>query len=103
MYAIIECGGQQFRVEEKDVISVDRLPVEVGEEVEFDNVLAAGEGEDLKVGAPYVKGAKVVGKAVAHERGRKLRVFKYKAKKRYRRSRGHRQNLTKVLISSIEA
>jgi len=103
VYAIIECGGQQVRVQEKDVIRVNRLPVEVGETVEFTNVLAAGEGEELKVGTPYVAGAKVVGKAVAHERGRKLRVFKYKAKKRYRRTRGHRQDLTKVLINSIQA
>ncbi len=102
MYAIIECGGQQFRVQEKDVIVVDRLPVEVGDTVEFENVLAAGEGDDLRVGTPYVSGAKVTGQAVAHERGAKIRVVKYKPKKRYRRTYGHRQSVTKVLIRSID-
>ena len=102
MYAVFETGGKQYRAAERDVIVVEKLPVQVGEKVEFDRVLAAGDGEGLSVGTPLIEGAKVIGRAVAQERGRKIRVFKFKPKKNYRRTRGHRQYLTKVLIESIE-
>jgi len=102
VYAIFETGGKQYRAAERDVIMVEKLAVDVGETVEFDRVFAAGEGDDLTVGTPLVKGAKVVGRAVAQERRKKIRGFKYKAKKNYRRQWGHRQYVTKVLIESIE-
>ena len=102
VYAIFETGGKQYKAAARDVIVVEKLPVQVGEKVEFDRVLAAGEGGDLTVGTPHIEGAKVVGRAVAQERARKIRVFKYKRKKHYRRTRGHRQYVTKVLIESIE-
>lgn len=102
MQAILETGGKQYRVKESDVILVEKLDAAVGDTVVFDRVLATGEGESLVVGTPLVEGAKVIGRAVAQERGRKIRVFKYKPKKHYRRLRGHRQRYTKVLIQSIE-
>jgi large subunit ribosomal protein L21 len=102
LQAILETGGKQYRVKESDVILVEKLDAAVGDTVVFDRVLATGEGESLVVGTPLVEGAKVIGRAVAQERGRKIRVFKYKPKKHYRRLRGHRQRYTKVLIQSIE-
>jgi large subunit ribosomal protein L21 len=103
LQAILETGGKQYRVKESDVILVEKLDAAVGDTVVFDRVLATGEGDGLVVGTPLVEGAKVIGRAVAQERGRKIRVFKYKPKKHYRRLRGHRQRYTKVLIQSIEA
>ena len=103
MYAIIETGGKQYRVAEDDVITVERLAVERGDQVEFDRILAVGEGDDLAVGTPCVAQAKVVGRVVQHGRGPKIRGFKYKPKKRYRRQWGHRQNNTHVLIEKIES
>jgi large subunit ribosomal protein L21 len=102
VYAIFETGGKQYRAAERDVIMVEKLPVDVGDTVEFDRVFAAGEGDDLTVGTPLVDGAKVVGRAVAQERRKKIRGFKYRPKKNYRRTWGHRQYVTKVLIESIE-
>ena len=102
VYAIFETGGKQYKAAERDVLVVEKLPVQVGEKVQFDRVLAAGEGGDLTVGTPVIEGARVVGRAVAQERARKIRVVKYKPKKKYRRTRGHRQYTTKVLIESIE-
>ena len=102
MYAVIQTGGKQYRVEPEDVIAVERLDVEVGDAVEFDSVLAVSDN-GLKVGTPTVKGAKVVGTVLANERGPKIRVFKYKPKKHYKRTRGHRQSLTRVRIDEIEA
>jgi len=102
VYAIFETGGKQYRAAERDVIVVEKLAAEVGDKVEFDRVLAAGEGDDMTIGAPLVKDAKVIGRAVAQERAKKIRGFKYKPKKNYRRRWGHRQYVTKVLIESIE-
>ena len=102
MYAVIQTGGKQYRVQPEDVIAVERLHADVGETVEFDSVLAVSD-EDLKVGTPTVEGAKVVGTVLANERGRKIRVFKYKPRKHYKRTKGHRQSLTRVRIDEIEA
>ncbi len=103
MEAIIETGGKQFRVAEGDTISVEKLPVEAGEQVVFDRVLTVSDEGELKIGRPLVEGAKVVGKVLEHGKDRKIIVFKYKAKKNYRRKQGHRQPLTRVLIEKIEA
>ncbi|MFA8439664.1 50S ribosomal protein L21 [Pueribacillus sp. YX66] len=102
MYAIIETGGKQIKVEEGQEITVELLQGETGETVTFDNVLFVG-GDDTKVGTPYVEGATVSGKIVEHGRGDKIIVFKYKAKKNYRRKQGHRQPYTKVTIEKINA
>ncbi|MGC7845917.1 50S ribosomal protein L21 [Desulforudis sp. 1088] len=103
MYAIIETGGKQYRVQEGDQIFVEKLPAEAGETVTFERVLAVGKDDGLMVGTPVVKGAKVTGKVVKQVRGRKIIVFKYKPKKNYRRKKGHRQPYTKVQIEKIEA
>ena len=102
MYAIIETGGKQYRVQNGDQIAVEKLNVADGEKVVFDKVLVVGEGADTKVGAPYVEGSVVEGKAVETGKGKKVIIFKYKAKKDYRKKQGHRQPYTLVEITSID-
>ena len=101
MYAIIETGGKQYRVQNGDQIVVEKLGVEAGETVVFDKVLVVGEGEGVKVGAPYVEGTTVEGKVVENGKGKKVIIFKYKAKKDYRKKQGHRQPYTMVKIVSL--
>lgn len=101
MYAIFQSGGHQYAAAENDVIRVEKLQLEPQAEVTFDQVLAVRDGEDFKVGAPYVTGAKVTGKVVAQGRGKKIIVFKYRPKKHYRKTRGHRQDYTEVRVTSI--
>ena len=101
MYAIIESCGRQYKVQEGDVIFFEKLDTEEGKKVTFDNVVLVSDGKDVKVGAPYVKAAKVEGEVVSHGKGKKILVYKYKAKKNYRRTQGHRQPYTKVEIKSI--
>lgn len=103
MYAIIETGGKQYRVTEGDVVTVEKLTAEAGETVEFDRVLTVVKDGDVVIGRPLVDGAKVVAKVVDHGKGKKILVFKYKAKSNYRRRQGHRQPFTKVVIEKIEA
>ncbi|MFC5558157.1 50S ribosomal protein L21 [Ureibacillus thermophilus] len=102
MYAIIETGGKQYKVEAGQEIYVEKLGVEPNETVTFDKVLFVG-GETVKVGTPTVEGATVTAKVVKEGRGKKITVFKYKAKKNYRRKQGHRQPYTKLVIESINA
>ena len=97
MYAIIKTGGKQYVVEEGKVISIEKLDVEEGAEVTFDEVLLVS-GDDVKIGQPNVAGAKVTGKVLEQGKERKIRIFKYKAKSNYRRRQGHRQPFTKVKI-----
>ena len=102
MYAIIEACGKQYKVSKGDVVFFEKLDAEEGKTVKFDKViLISDEGKKVEVGAPYVKGAKVEGKVVAHGKAKKIIVFKYKAKKNYRRKQGHRQPYTKVEITAI--
>lgn len=101
MYAIIETGGKQYRVENGDKIAVEKLGVEDGAKVVFDKVLVVGDGADIKVGAPYVDGVTVEGNAIETGKGKKVIIFKYKAKKDYRKKQGHRQPYTLVEITSI--
>ena len=100
MFAIIVTGGKQYKVQEGDVVFVEKLNAAEGEEVKFEEVLAVS-GDSFVTGKPTVEGAKVEGKVVAHGRGEKITVFKYKSKKNYRRKQGHRQPFTKVEITSI--
>ncbi len=100
MYAIIATGGKQYRVSEGDVLYIEKIDAEVDSTVSFDVLLVENEG-DVKVGTPVVEGVKVEGKVVAQTRGEKIIVFKYKAKKNYRRKQGHRQPYTKVEITKI--
>lgn len=101
MYAIIETGGKQYKVQAGDQIRVEKLNVADGEAVVFDKVLAAGEGADIKIGAPYLEGVTVEGTAVESGKGDKVIIFKYKAKKDYRKKQGHRQPYTLVEITSV--
>ena len=101
MYAIIETGGKQYKVQAGDQIRVEKLNVEDGGAVVFDKVLAAGEGADIKIGAPYLEGVTVEGTAVESGKGDKVIIFKYKAKKDYRKKQGHRQPYTLVEITSV--
>ena len=102
MYAIIESCGKQYKVAEGDVVFFEKLDVEEGKKVTFDNVVLVSDDKKVEVGAPYVKGVKVEGKVVAHGKGKKILVYKYKAKKNYRRTQGHRQPYTKVEITKIK-
>ena len=102
MYAIIESCGRQYKVTEGDVVFFEKLEVEEGKKVTFDKVVLLSDDGKVEVGAPYVKGIKVEGKVVAHGKGKKIIVFKYKAKKNYRRKQGHRQPYTKVEITAIK-
>jgi len=103
VYAIIRTGGKQYRVEAGDVIHVERRPEDVGAQVTLDEVLlVAGNGEP-RVGAPRLDGAQVTGTVVEQDRDRKLRVFKFKRRKHYRRTRGHRQAYTALRIDAIQA
>lgn len=103
MYAIITTGGKQYCVKEGDVILVEKLNANEGDTVEITEVLAVGAEGDLKVGTPLVQGAKAVLKVLSQGKGRKIIVFKYKAKKNYRRKTGHRQPYTKVSVEKIQA
>lgn len=102
MYAIIESCGRQYKVAEGDVVFFEKLDVEEGKKVTFDKVVLVSEDKKVEVGAPYVKGVKVEGKVVVNGKGKKILVYKYKAKKNYRRTQGHRQPYTKVEITKIK-
>jgi large subunit ribosomal protein L21 len=102
MYAIVRTGGKQYRVAAGDTIRVERLEAPVGEQVTLDEVLLVG-GDETQVGAPRVEGASVVGSVLEHGRDRKVRVFKSKKRKQYRRTRGHRQSFTALKIDEVRA
>jgi len=101
MYAIIETCGKQYKVSEGDVVYFEKLEVEDGKKVVFDNVVLISDDSKTSIGSPYIKGAKVEGKAIAQVKGKKVIVYKMKPKKNYRRKQGHRQPYTKVEISKI--
>ena len=103
MYAVLTTGGKQYRVQEGDVLFVEKLNAEVDSTVELTEVLAVAKDGEIKVGAPLVEGAKVVAKVLAQGKAKKVVVFKYKRKKDYRRKNGHRQPYTKIVIEKIEA
>ena len=101
MYAIIEACGRQYKVQEGDVVFFEKLDTEEGKKVTFDKVILVSD-EKVEVGNPYVTGVKVEGKVVSHGKGKKVLVFKYKPKKNERKTRGHRQEYTKVENTSIK-
>ena len=103
MYAIVRTGGRQYRVEKGDTIYVEHLNVPVGETVTLEDVLLVGENEETRVGRPRVDKASVRGTVLEQGRDRKIRVFKYKKRKHYRRTKGHRQAYTALRIDAIEA
>lgn len=101
MYAVVEMGGKQYKVSAGDSVDVEKLPFEVGEKIELDRVLLVADGDEVRVGQPTVKGAKVSATVTDHAKGRKVIVFKYKPKIRYRRKKGHRQAYTRLTIDEI--
>jgi len=102
-YAIIKTGGKQYRVKQGDVLDVEKLSLEVGSIAEFDQVLAVSENGQVNFGSPTLLGAKVTAEVQSHYKDRKIIVFKYKPKTRYRRKLGHRQNYTRLLIQGIQS
>ena len=100
MYAVIETGGKQYRVQEGDVITVEKLDAKAGDKVTFDKVLVLSDGKEMKVGTPYLD-AGVTASVVENGKGKKVIIFKYKAKKDYRKKQGHRQPYTMVKIESL--
>ncbi len=101
MYAIIKTGGKQYRVQKGDELFIEKLDVEADQTIEFDEVLAVSTEDGLKVGTPFVEGAKVSAKVLKNGKAKKIIVYKYKAKKDYRKKQGHRQPYTKVQIEDI--
>jgi large subunit ribosomal protein L21 len=103
MYAVIKTGGKQYRVAAGDKFKVEKLEADVGAEITFDQVLMVADGDNIKVGAPMLSGAAVRATVLSHGRGDKVRIFKMKRRKHYRKSQGHRQHFTEVQISGISA
>lgn len=102
MFAIIKTGGKQYKVSEGDVIKVEKIEAEAGDKIEFDQVLMVA-GDDVKVGSPVVQGAKVSAEVLDQKKDKKIVIFKFKAKKNYRKKKGHRQPYTLVKIEKIDA
>ena len=103
MYAIIETGGKQYRVQEGDILFIEKLDVEADADVSFDKVIAVGKDDGMVVGAPYVDGAAVAAKVMKNGKSKKITVFTYRSKKNSKRKMGHRQPYTKVQIQTINA
>ncbi len=103
MYAVIKTGGKQYKVAVGEKIKVEQIAADVGQEVVLDQVLAVGDGAELKVGAPLVEGASVSATVVAHGRHAKLRIFKMRRRKHYQKHGGHRQNYTELQIGAVNA
>ena len=103
MYAVIVSGGKQHRVEEGETLKLEKLNIEVGASVDFDRVLLVVNGEDVKIGAPVVQGAKVSAEIVSHGRGKKVRIMKFKRRKHHMKQMGYRQWFTEVKITGISA
>ena len=103
MYAVIKTGGKQYRVAPGQKLKVEQIPADIGQEISLDQVLSVGEGESLKVGSPLVEGATVTAKVLAHGRHDKVKIFKMRRRKHYRKTQGHRQNFTEIEISAVNA
>ncbi|MBB1487953.1 50S ribosomal protein L21 [Oceanospirillum sediminis] len=101
MYAVIKSGGKQYRVAEGDVLKIEKLELETGASVDFDQVLLVADGDDVKVGAPLVDGAKVTAEVVSHGRGDKVKIIKFRRRKHSMKRQGHRQWYTEVKITGI--
>ncbi len=103
MYAVIKTGGKQYKVAEGDVIRVEKLAIEAGDQVSFDQVLLVSEGDSVNIGAPFIEGGVVKGEVQANGRGKKVEIVKFQRRKHYRRQMGHRQSFTEVKITGISA
>ena len=103
MYAVIVSGGKQYRVQEGQTLKLEKLQAEAGANVDFDRVLLVGSGDDIKIGAPVVDGAKVTAEVVQHGRAKKVEIVKFKRRKHHLKRQGHRQWFTEVKITGISA
>jgi len=103
MYAVIKTGGKQYRVAAGEKIKVEQIPADIGSEVVLDQVLLVANGDDVTMGTPLVGGATVKAKVISHGRGEKVRIYKMRRRKHYRKSQGHRQNYTEIEILGIAA
>jgi large subunit ribosomal protein L21 len=103
MYAVIKTGGKQYRVAAGEKLKVEQIPADIGQEITLDQVLSVGEGDQLKIGTPFVSGAVVKAKVLAHGRHDKVLIFKMRRRKHYQKHQGHRQNYTEIQIGDITA
>jgi large subunit ribosomal protein L21 len=103
MYAVVHTGGKQYKVQKGETLRIEKIPGEVGSAVTFDKVLMVADGEEIRVGQPVLEHAKVQASIVEQDKAKKILVFKYKRRKRYRRKNGHRQPFTAIRIDGIEA
>jgi len=103
MYAVILTGGKQYKVKEGDTLKIEKLELDPGEKIEFDVVLLAGKGDDIKIGAPHIEGAKVIAEVIEQARDKKIKILKFKRRKHHMKRMGHRQYITKVKIIEIQA
>jgi large subunit ribosomal protein L21 len=103
MYAVIQTGGKQYRLSAGDTVRVETLDAEEGASVEFDNILMVADGDNVKLGTPYIEGGKVVAKVKAHGRHKKIEIIKFNRRKHYDKRTGHRQNYTELEITDIQA
>jgi large subunit ribosomal protein L21 len=103
MYAVVSTGGKQYKVQQGETLRIEKIPGEVGSKVTFDRVLMVADGENVRVGQPVIEKAAVLASIVEQDRAKKILVFKYKRRKRYRRKAGHRQPFTAIRIDGIEA
>ena len=103
MFAVLKTGGKQYRVTEGETLKVEKLGVDEGENIEFDQVLMVVDGEDVKIGAPMVDGGKVMATVIANGRGKKVKIIKFRRRKHHRKQMGHRQSFTEIQINSISA
>lgn len=103
MYAVIESGGKQHRVEQGEVLNLEKLDAATGDAIDFDKVLMVADGENVKVGAPYVEGVKVSAEVVSHGRAKKVSIIKFRRRKHHRKQMGHRQWYTEVKITDISS
>lgn len=102
MYAVFQSGGKQYKASMGDEVRVEKLPGEVGDSVVFDRILLTSDGQETRVGTPFLEDVKVTGKIARHDKSRKVMVFKYKRRKGFRKSRGHRQPHTLIRIENVE-
>ncbi len=103
MYAVIQTGGKQYRVSEGDTVKVEKLDADQGASVELDKVLMVADGEDIKVGTPYVDGGKVTATVKSHGRGKKVKIIKFRRRKHHMKRQGHRQWYTELQVTGISA
>jgi large subunit ribosomal protein L21 len=103
MYAVIKTGGKQYRVAPGEKLKIEQIPADIGSEIVLDQVLMVADGDAVSVGTPLLKGAAVKATVLAHGRGEKIRIFKMRRRKHYRKTQGHRQNYTEIRIDNIAA